>query len=72
MILANKYRIPMIQFTDGMKFKKKESPSMDALIPLRRGGRDLSGGRERERGIGSVMKGDRREEEKQTDRCAHI
>jgi hypothetical protein len=36
-ILANKFRIPMIQLTDNMKLNKKEDPGMYALIPLRKG-----------------------------------
>ena len=36
-ILAQKLRIPKIQFTDLMKLKKKEDQSMDTLVLLRRG-----------------------------------
>jgi hypothetical protein len=36
-ILAQKLRIPKIQFTDHMKLKKKEVQSVDTLILLRRG-----------------------------------
>ena len=36
-ILAQKFRIPKIQFTDHMKLKKKEDQSVDTLILLRRG-----------------------------------
>ena len=32
-----KYRIPMIQLKDHMKFNKKKGPSEDTSIPLRRG-----------------------------------
>ena len=63
-ILVKKYKIPMIQPTDPKKFNKKEGPSENASIPLRRRNaiirkadrrRDL-GGRvegERKRGTGS-------------------
>jgi hypothetical protein len=36
-ILAQKLRIPKIQFTDHMKLKKKEDQSVDTSILLRRG-----------------------------------
>jgi hypothetical protein len=36
-ILAQKLRIPKIQFTDHMKLKKKEDQSMNTLNLLRRG-----------------------------------
>ena len=36
-ILAQKLRIPMIQLTDHMKFKKKENQSVNASILLRKG-----------------------------------
>jgi hypothetical protein len=36
-ILAEKYRLPMIQLIDCIKFKKKEGPSVDTSIPLGRG-----------------------------------
>jgi hypothetical protein len=36
-ILAQKLRIPKIQFTDHKKFKKKEDQSVDTSILLRRG-----------------------------------
>ena len=36
-ILAQKLRIPKIQFTSHMKLKKKEDPSVDTLILFRRG-----------------------------------
>lgn len=47
-ILPKKYRIPMIQHTDHMKFNKKEGTSVDASIPLRRGNKIITGGRRRE------------------------
>ena len=34
-ILAQKLRIPKMQFTDHMKFKKKEDQSVDASVLLR-------------------------------------
>ena len=36
-ILAQRLRIPKIQFTDNMKLKKKEDQSLDTLVPLRKG-----------------------------------
>ena len=36
-ILAQKFRIPKIQFTDHMKLKKKEDHSVDTLVLLRKG-----------------------------------
>jgi hypothetical protein len=36
-ILAQKLRIPKIQFTKHMKLKKKEDRSVDASVLLRRG-----------------------------------
>ena len=36
-ILAQKFGIPKIQFTDHMKLKKNEDQSMDTLVLLRRG-----------------------------------
>jgi hypothetical protein len=36
-ILAQKFRIPMVQLTDNMKLYKKEEQNVDASIPLRRG-----------------------------------
>jgi hypothetical protein len=47
-ILAKKYRTPMIQLTDCIKFYKKEGPSEDATIPLRRGKKIIMVGRWRE------------------------
>jgi hypothetical protein len=43
-ILAQKLRIPKIQFTDLMKLKKKEDQSMDTLVLLRRGNKIPMGG----------------------------
>ena len=34
---VSKLRIPMIQFTDHMKLKKKEDQSVDTWVLLRRG-----------------------------------
>ena len=42
-ILAQKLRIPKIQFTDHMKLKKKEDQSVDASVFLRRGNKILTG-----------------------------
>jgi hypothetical protein len=42
--LAKKLRIPMIQ----LKLNKKEGPSVDASIPLRRENKIILGGRGRE------------------------
>ena len=44
-ILATKYRIPMIQFTDPKNLNKKESPRKDVWISLRRGNKTVIGGR---------------------------
>ena len=43
-ILAQKFGIPKIQFTDQMKLKKMEYQSMDILVLLRRGNKILTGG----------------------------
>ena len=43
-ILAQKFGIPNIQFTDHMKLKKKEDQSVDASVLLRRGNKILTGG----------------------------
>ena len=48
MILAPKFRTPMIQLSDHMKLNRKEGPSVDASIPLRRGNKIIMGGRGRE------------------------
>lgn len=40
-----KYRIPMIQLKDHMKFNKKKGPSEDTSIPLRKGNKLITGGR---------------------------
>ena len=42
--LAQKLRIPKIQFTKYMKLKKKENQNVDASILLRRGNKILMGG----------------------------
>ena len=42
--LAQKFRIPKIQFTDHMKPKKKEDQSVDASVLLRRVNKILAGG----------------------------
>jgi hypothetical protein len=44
-MLAQKLRIPEIQFTDHMKFKKKEDHSVDASVLLRRGNKIPMGGK---------------------------
>ena len=43
-ILAQKLRIPKIQFTDLMKLKKKEDQSVGALVLFRRSNKILTGG----------------------------
>jgi len=43
-ILAQKFRIPKIQFTEHMKLKKKEDQSVDASDLLRMGNKILTGG----------------------------
>jgi hypothetical protein len=43
-ILAQKFRIPKVQFTDYMKPKKKEDQSVDTSVLLRRGNKILTGG----------------------------
>ena len=43
-ILAQKSRIPKIQFTDYMKPKKKKDQSVDVSVLLRRGNKILTGG----------------------------
>ena len=43
------YRTPRIKHIDYKKFNKKEGPSNDASIPLRRGNKIIMGGRGRER-----------------------
>jgi hypothetical protein len=42
--IAQKFRIPKIQFTDHMKPKKKEDQNMDASVLLKRGNKILTGG----------------------------
>jgi hypothetical protein len=42
------YRTPRIKHIDYKKFNKKEGPSNDASIPLRRGKKIITGGRGRE------------------------
>ena len=44
MILAQKLRIPEIQFTDHMKLKRKKDPSVDDTVLLRSGNKVLMGG----------------------------
>lgn len=46
-----KHRIPMIQLKDSMKFNKKEDPSENASIPLRKGNKIITGSIKRE-GLG--------------------
>ena len=43
-ILAHKFIIPKIQFTDQMKLKKKEDESVDTSVLLRRGNQILKAG----------------------------
>jgi hypothetical protein len=43
-ILAQKLRIPKIQFTDYMKLKKKEDQSVDTMVLPRRGNKIPMGG----------------------------
>jgi hypothetical protein len=45
-ILGKKLGIPTIKLIDHMKLKK-EGPSVDASIPLRRGNKIITAGRER-------------------------
>ena len=47
-ILAKMDRVPTIQPTVHLKLTKKEGPSVDASISLRRGKKIITGGRERE------------------------
>jgi hypothetical protein len=54
-ILAQKLRIPKIQFTDYMKLKKKEDQSVDASV-LRRGNKVVTAGRGWE-GLGRKRRG---------------
>ena len=42
-ILAQKFRIPKIQFTDPMKSKKKKDQSVNASVLLRRRNKILTG-----------------------------
>jgi hypothetical protein len=46
--LGKKYRIPMIQLTDIMKFNKKEGPSEDVSMAFKREKKIIMGGRGRE------------------------
>jgi hypothetical protein len=66
-ILAQNYRISMLQLTDSMKINKKEGPNKDASIPRRKGnklimevrGKD-QGRRGKEKGkVGSGYRGKR-------------
>jgi hypothetical protein len=43
-ILAQKFGIPKIQFTDHMKLKKKKDQNVDASVLLRRMNKILTGG----------------------------
>jgi hypothetical protein len=47
-ILAKNYSIPMIQLIDCVKLNKKEGPSEDASIPLRREKKRIMGGKGKE------------------------
>jgi len=62
--LAIKYRMPIPHSTDPVTLKKKEGPSEDARMSLRRGNKIIMGGRRREgtgwgrkmgRGMGGVQ-----------------
>jgi hypothetical protein len=46
-ILAKKFRVPKIQFTDDMKPKKKEDQNVDASVPFRRVNKILTGNMEK-------------------------
>jgi hypothetical protein len=70
--ISQKVQRPRIQFTEDMKFSKKEGQSEDVSIPHRRGNKTIMGCRGREepgvrvegegkKGTGSCMVGDRRE-----------
>jgi hypothetical protein len=43
-VLAQKFGIPKIQFTDHMKLKKKEDQSIDTSVLLRKGNKIPMGG----------------------------
>jgi len=43
-MLGKKLEIPMIQFTDHMKLKKKEDQNVNAPVLLRRGNKIIMGG----------------------------
>ena len=43
-ILAQKFGIPKMQFTDHMKLKRSEDQSVDVSVLLRRGNKILTGG----------------------------
>jgi hypothetical protein len=45
MVLAQKLRIPKIQFKDHMKLKKKKDQNLDASVLLRRGEQNTHGKR---------------------------
>jgi hypothetical protein len=47
-ILAQKLRIPKIQFTNDMKLKKKEDQNVDTSILFRRGKQNTHGSRYRD------------------------
>jgi hypothetical protein len=51
-ILAIKYKIPMIYPTDPKTLNKREGPSKDAWITVRRGNKTVIGGRGRENWVG--------------------
>ena len=56
-ILVQKFGITKIQFTDHMKFKKKEDQYVDDSVLLRRGNKILMGGSGRNRGGGGEKEG---------------
>jgi hypothetical protein len=64
-ILAQKLRIPMLQFTDHMKLKKKEDQSVGASVFLRNGNKILTGAKP-EAKCGAETEG------KATQRLSHL
>jgi hypothetical protein len=56
-ISAQKLGIPKIQFTDHIKFKKKENQSVDTLVLLRKGNKiPMGGGTETKCGVETEAK----------------
>ena len=70
-ILAQKFGIPNIQFTDCMKFKKKEEQSMGASFNLRSVNKILSGGH-MERKCGAETEGIKHPEIDPPGNLSHI